>query len=327
LLLSTTPPKLTTKKAGMASIRALVMIMKRQILIVGQGNIGTFVGLALNQSADNNVYHFIRHKNLKPSSVILNFSDRRNTKTKIKKSSIYNYQQTNNATDIAKADFIFVPVRFAQWKEVIQAIRDKLNKNQTLVICGNVLDEFEWFEKNIPCPYVFAFPNFGGAIINGKLQGWLTANFTVGITNDLFQANFELVSSLLSEVGFEPTKENVIKGWLMTHFAYNAGMLSEAALQDGFQKMTKSFNGLKKMYVAMRNCVNIIKDLGIDVTKFPEGREAYAPLWWNIIKTYFVFLIPGLAKSADATKNIKEWMSYLEALKSLHKNQEVPVIQ
>lgn len=296
--------------------------MKRQILIIGKGNIGTFLGLALNQSADNNVCHFVRNKGLKPTNIILKFTDRRNTKSKIKKNSVYSYQQTDSETDIAKADFIFVPVRFKQWREIIESIKSNLHKNQTLIICGNVLDDFEWFEKNIPCPYVFAFPNFGGAIIDGKLQGWLTANFTIGITNELFKSNFDLVSSLLSEVGFKPQKENDIKGWLMTHFAYNAGMLSEAALQDGFQKMTKSLNGLKKMYTAMRECINMIKNLGINVTNFSEGRSVYAPLWWNVIKTYFLFLIPGLAKSADATKNIKDWMSYLEALETYCKSQK-----
>jgi 2-dehydropantoate 2-reductase len=296
--------------------------MKRQILIIGKGNIGTFLGLALQQSADNNVCHFVRNKGLKPTNIILNFTDRRNTKRKIKKNSVYSYQQTDNRMDIANADYIFIPVRFTQWRAIIENIKDKLNRNQTLVICGNVLDDFEWFEKNIPCPYVFAFPNFGGAIIDEKLQGWLTTNFTIGITNGLFQPNLEMVLSLLSEVGFKPQKENDIKGWLMTHFAYNAGMLSEAALQDGFQKMTKSLNGLKKMYTAMRKCINMIKNLGIDVTKFSEGRSVYSPLWWNVIKTYFLFLIPGLAKSADATKNIKDWMSYLEALEAYCKSQK-----
>ncbi len=61
------------------------MIMKRQILIIGQGNIGTFLGLALKQSADNYVCHFVRNKGLKPTNIILNFTDRRNTKRKIKK--------------------------------------------------------------------------------------------------------------------------------------------------------------------------------------------------------------------------------------------------
>lgn len=190
----------------------------------------------------------------------------------------------------------------------------KLKNNQTLIICGNVLDDFEWFDKNISCPYVFSFPNFGGAIVNGRLQGWLTANFTVGITNELFQPNLNMVSKLLSESGFKPRMESDIKGWLMTHFAYISGMLSEAALQNGFKRMTKSLTGLKKMYITMRECVNVIKEYGVDVMKFSEGRSVYAPLWWNVTKTFFLFLTPGLAKSADATKDTTEWKSYIHYL-------------
>lgn len=183
-----------------------------------------------------------------------------------------------------------------------------------MVLCGNILDHFEWFEKNICCPFVFAFPNFGGAVIDENLQGWLTPNFTIGITNPSFQSNYEKVADILSEVGFMPKKETDIKGWLMTHFAYNAGMLYEAALQDGFQKMTKSFSGLKKMFICIQNCMRVIQKYGVDLMKFSEGRSAFAPLWWNVLKTYFLFLIPGLAKSADATKDNVEWKSYINRL-------------
>jgi 2-dehydropantoate 2-reductase len=288
--------------------------MKIQILIIGQGNIGTFIGSALSQWADYVVCHFVRNKENQSSNLTLNISDRRRTKNKIKKNSIYTYQQTDSLTEIAKADLIFVPVRFTQWREVIETINDYLHKNQTLIICGNVLDDFDWFQKNIPCPYVFAFPNFGGAIIKNKLQGWLTPHFTIGVTSQAFQTNHETVANLLSKLGFIPQKENDIKGWLMTHFAYNAGMLSEAASQDGFQKMTKSLKGLQKMYVAMQKCMCVIKDYGIDVMQFSDGRSVYAPMWWSILKTYFLFLIPGLSKSADATKDNVEWKSYINRL-------------
>jgi ketopantoate reductase len=90
--------------------------MKRQILIIGQGNIGTFIGLALSQCADYDVCHFVRNKGLKPTNIILNFTDRRKTKSKIKKNSVYYYRQTDNEIDITNASFIFVSVRFSQWK-------------------------------------------------------------------------------------------------------------------------------------------------------------------------------------------------------------------
>jgi hypothetical protein len=114
----------------------------------------------------------------------------------------------------------------------------------------------------------------------------------------------------------------------MTHFAYNAGMLLEAAKQDGFQKMTKTFNGLKKMYATMRECMNVVSELNIDVNKFKEGRAVYRAMWWNVIKTYLMFSLPGLAKSADASKNIEDWTSYSGKIweTAKQKNISVPIL-
>lgn len=288
--------------------------MKRQILIIGRGNIGTFIGAAFNQNADNNVLHFVRNTSSNPNSVQLNFSDRRNTKNKIKKTSTYYYQQTDRVADIRNSNYIFIPVKYTHWRKVIEDLKTHITPNQIVVLCGNVLDDFEWFEQNIPCPYVFAFPNFGGTIIDGALQGWLTANFTVGITKPNHSSQLQDVSNLLKSVGFNPKIEQDIKGWLMTHFAYNAGMLSEAANQGGFQKMSKSFSGLYKMYKKMRECMDVIKDIGIDTNCFSEGRSVFAPIWWNVLKTYLLFLLPGVAKSADATKDLDEWASYIKKL-------------
>lgn len=292
--------------------------MKRKIIIIGQGTIGTFLGAAFTQSKENNVFHFVRQSSDKPNSIELKFYDRRNTKERIKKNKTYHYQTISKTKEISNAGYIFVPVKHTQWQDILKELKNLLASHQTLVLCGNVLDDFEWFEQNIPCPYVFAFPNFGGAIINGKLLGWLTAHFTVGITNSDFYPQLREVIILLKEVGFSPKPKTNMKGWLMTHFAYNAGMLSEAARQGGFQKMTRSFSGIAEMFKKMREAMCILKNAGVDVESFPEGRKVFYPIWWNVLKTYTLFLMPGFAKSLDLTKNLSEWNSYWDRLQYFH---------
>lgn len=299
--------------------------MKRRIFIIGQGNIGTFLGVALKQCHDNEVCHFVRNRSGKRQSIILDFRDRRKRSLKIPRNSHYDYTQVDTPGELRHSKFIFIPVRHGQWEGVVEDIRPFLQENQTIVLCGNVLDEFEWFENNIPCPYLFAFPNFGGAVTDDKLQGWLTEKFTLGTPTPRFEKELQELRNLLTEVGFNPRVEMNIKGWLMTHFACNAGMLAEAERQGGFQKMAKSFSGLSRMYLLMRDCVDTVYKLGVDVEKYSEGRSVYRPIWWNVLKSYLIFLIPGLAKNADATRDTKEWLSYLSSLQQLAQKNHLPI--
>jgi 2-dehydropantoate 2-reductase len=279
-----------------------------KVLIIGHGNIGTFVGATLKANEDIN--HLIRQNIPHPKEVILNFSDRRSKKFRIAKGTKYPYQVTDNVEDISVYDFIVIPVAHYHFRNVIKKINPYLTPKQVVVLMGNMWNDFEWLDSNIQNPYIFVFPNFGGALINNKLQGWLTPNFTTGTTKSGNQKSLELFNDILLKSGFKPQVENDIKGWLITHFAYNAGMLLEAAKQDGFQKMTKKISSLSNMYATMQECMSVASKTGIDITRFKEGRAVYQAKWWNALKTYFMFLVPGLAKNADATKNIEDWTSY-----------------
>jgi ketopantoate reductase len=269
-----------------------------RILIIGQGNIGTFIGAAL-QASNCEVAHYIRNAAKARDEVILQFNDRRKVQ-KITKGTVYNYTILTDIHLIGSFEYIIIPVAHHQWKQVIQDLQPYLNEQQTLVLAGNIWDEFDWFEQNIRNPYIFSFPNFGGVIINNQLKGWLTPHFTIGVTNQKYNSLLNRFISILQHAGFSPTSEKNIKGWLMTHFAYNAAMMTEAARQNGFQVMTKKWSSLIRMYRLERECMSVVNHLGINSQEYAEGKKANQPLWWNAFITYLIFLLPGLAKSADA---------------------------
>ncbi len=294
----------------------------KKILIIGQGNIGTFVGATL--STNEQITHFRRKNVSYTNDVILNFTDRRSRKFRIPKGQKYDYQITDSLEEISIYDFIIIPVAHYHLRNVINSINPYLDSKQVIVIMGNVWSDFDWLQKNVQNPYIFVFPNFGGAIVNNKLQGWLTPNFTTGSIGSNNQNSLKEFNNILEEVGFKPIIENNIKGWLMIHFAYNAGMLLEAAKQGGFQKMTKNLKSLKNMYTTIQECMDVVDKMGIDVKSFTEGKIAYQAKCWNAIKTYFMFLLPGLAKSADANKNIKDWISYSKVVLKSAQQIDVP---
>jgi ketopantoate reductase len=288
--------------------------MKRRILIVGNGNIGTFLGVALKNETTQ-VSHWVRNREKAKQTIEVAFNDRRKRAYKIKKGAIYSYNFADTLAVIPDFDLIFVPVGHNHWREVLTALQPYLTTNQTLILSGNIWDDFDWFAENITIPFVIAFPNFGGAIINQRLEGWLTPYLTLGVTIAAYQKPLQSVNALLCESGFKPSFEKDIKGWLMTHFAYNAGMLAEAAKQNGFRQMTSKWSSLTAMYRLIRACVEVVDACGIKTNAFDEGKKARYSLWWNVLITYLIFRLPGLAKSADATFNKAEWISYIAKIK------------
>lgn len=285
--------------------------MKTNILIIGQGAIGTFLGAAFT-AAGTEVTHYIRNPNKAAAIVELCLNDRRKTSGKIKKGTPYHYNIVTKLTNIEGFPFIFIPVSHNSWHQIVTTLQPLLQPHQTVVLSGNVWNDFDWLEQHIPAPFVYAFPNFGGAITNGQLQGWLTPNLTLGITNPNCRPQLNALLQLLRQAGFAPKHETDIQGWLMTHFAWNAGLLAEAARQNGFVNMTKSWQSLTQMYRLTRECMQVVNHCGIHTASFAEGRAAFKPYVWNALKTRLLFMLPGLAKSADTTKNLPEWWSYAQ---------------
>lgn len=278
------------------------------ILIIGQGNIGSFIGASF-QSSGWNVRHYVRQPEKAKDHIICRFNDRRKTHT-IKKGTTYKYSCIDNLYAVKDFDYIIVPVAHYQWKQVIQDLNPYLNYRQTLVLAGNFWDDYDWLEEHSECPFIFTFPNFGGSTVNNQLRGWLTPNFTTGFTNLLYRNRLIKFNRLLQEIGFEPAVEADIRGWLMTHFAWIAGMYTEAVEQGSFQKLTKRLTSLKHAYKIVDDYMQIVQKQGVDFMKYDEGAKSTQSHWWNALKTYIMFLVPGLAKSLDATKDLKVWSSY-----------------
>lgn len=153
----------------------------KKILIIGQGNIGTMVGAALNSS--HQITHYVKDGGVHSKEVVLNFVDRRSSRYKIKRGATYSYHAIETLEKISTYDFIIVPVAHYHLRVVLDTIKPYLLPHQAIVIMGNVWDDFEWLQNHLGNSYVFAFPNFGGAIVDQKIQGWLSPSFTTGVTN------------------------------------------------------------------------------------------------------------------------------------------------
>lgn len=288
----------------------------KNILILGQGAIGTFLGIAFSGQA----VHYVRTPSHARTEVQVNFRDMRRS-GRVKKGYLYTYPVVTDIQLVRDYSYIIVSVPFYQLRQAIEDLRPWLHSRQTVVVAGNVWDDFSWLDANLPCPWIIAFPNFGGGIQQGKINGWLTSRLTMGVTHPDYQTELESFRGILEGSGFRPRQVEDIRGWLLVHLAVNAGLMTEACFQRGFQNMGKSLSAVKRIYHLQRECLEIIKYAGVDPLAFEEGRTAYQPIWWNSLKTFAMFRIPGLAKSIDANMNLTDWASYGKALFAFSKEK------
>lgn len=150
------------------------------IAILGTGVIGTFWGYALRQGS-HRVCHLVRPGKPDagvPKRVYLDFTDRRPVKQQAKE---YTYALETDWNALAAADAIIVPVKHTQWQPAVSALLPYLPDKTTVVLAGNVWeDDYEWLDGQLAGRYLFAFPHFGGAIVNDTLKGWLTGHMSLG---------------------------------------------------------------------------------------------------------------------------------------------------
>lgn len=294
-----------------------------KILILGQGNIGTFLGAAFKK-ASHEVAHYLRNSRKDRLSVIINCSDRRSVH-KLNKGERYVYENILDLEEITPFEYIIVPVSHRSLLPAIKQLSPYLDSSQKVVIAGNVWSGFEEMEELLPCKWFFAFPNFGGAIADGKLEGWLTPGLTIGgfgRKNAPALAHFKV---LLEKAGFRPRFEEDIVGWLKTHFAYNGGMLLEAARHGGYANLSKDRKNVAQMYRVIRDFVDHAGSLGVAVRRFKDGQQAYRSVFLNSLSMYLIFRLPGIAKGADANFDEEEWRSYAEAIVEDGRNQGLDV--
>jgi ketopantoate reductase len=226
-------------------------------------------------------------------------------------------------------DFIFLPIGNHELRSALEVVVPNLRPDQYLVLSGNLWDGFDYLENNIPGRYVLAFPHFGGAITEGTLSGWLTRNLSLGYISAENSKQLEQLKAFFESNGFKPKIRPDLKEWMLTHFAWNTGIMTEAYVQGGFRNMLRRFRNLKRAYYITREAMQVVKLLGVDYLRFEEGRMSEKPVWLNAIKVALLFKMSRIARIFDAAGNIPEWKSYGRSvlITSREKNLYLPYLE
>lgn len=281
------------------------------VLIIGQGNIGTMVGAKL-KAAGYSVDHYVRNKHKSRSAIRLKITDF-TSGVKLAKKENYIYKNVYDIRLIKNYNYVFVSVPQFQLREVIIDISPFLKKSQKVVIMGNVWNDFNFIESNLNCIYFFAFPNFAGVVKNDILVGVLTRKFTTGFTNYTYSKEQIKFDQLLTSIGFKPQQKQMnIAGWLLVHYAFMGSIMTVAAKEDSFVKMTSKFKSIKDIFLLMKEYMAVVEYYNIDLKKFNESKTIYNSLWYNTLKFYLIFRVPGLARKVNLLKDINVWTSFIK---------------
>jgi len=188
-----------------------------RVLIVGNGTIGTFLGISL-KAAGNEVKHLLR-QGKRAYPVSCQFRDMRRGKYKTKQQE-YPYQSISDPKEASSFDFIFVPVGSFDLRQAVKSLMPFLKPEQYLILVGNLWEDVDYLKRYYPGRYVFAFPHFGGTIHNRILSGWLTQRISIGELEGVDSFRLNNLNELLTNAGFKPEVKKDMRSWLLTHFAW-----------------------------------------------------------------------------------------------------------
>lgn len=281
------------------------------VLIVGHGTIATFLGIAL-QSTDSEVWHLIRGDE-QPLPVRVAFQDRRLAQFH-QEASEYAYRMLPDRWEMGEFDWIILAVGEHDMPSLMAEIGPFLTPQQHLLTMGNVWHAYESLDQYAKGQYLLGFPHFGGVLAEGTLTGWLTEHITIGEPDGSMSERAGEMQQLLFEAGFNPEIRPDMKDWLAVHFAWNSSLMTAVAEAGGYAALANDWKAMIHGFQRCRKLMQQLRDQGIPTERYPDGRKAFRPHWFNAIRFWLMLHVPGLAKRKDLIQKPQELKSYWQAI-------------
>jgi len=149
----------------------------------------------------------------------------------------------------------------------------------TVLVFGNVWGEP--LAATAPLPgdqVVFGFPQAGGGFgPDGVLHGALFRSIVLEASGRAAGRRGQLVRAAFRQAGIGAREEEDMRGWLLLHFATDAGMFSRARAAGGLARMVGDPRALRDAFLASRELLPVLEARGVDLR-----RHVAATLPWRL---------------------------------------------
>jgi 2-dehydropantoate 2-reductase len=143
----------------------------------------------------------------------------------------------------------------------------------TVLVLGNVWDEPLAAITPLPADQVvFGFPQAGGGFgPDGVLHGALFRSIVLDAAADAASPRGRLVRAAFRQARIGTREEGDMRGWLLVHFAADAGMFTQARTSGGLARMVGDRRALREALLTGRELIPLLEARGVDLRRHRAG--------------------------------------------------------
>ncbi|RIJ52733.1 ketopantoate reductase [Clavibacter lycopersici] len=249
-----------------------------RILMFGRGVIATIYGQVL-QEAGHRVEFLVR-----PGRAAEYGDEVRTDVVDARRSPLGRRVRTSLATRLRETlgsadefDLVVLSVGHHRLGEAAAYLAPRIG-DATVLVLGNVWAEPLAAIAPLPTDQVvFGFPQAGGGFgPDGVLHGALFRSITLDASGHAGRRG-QLVRAAFRQAGLGTREEEDMRGWLLLHFAMDAGMFSQALAAGGLARMVGDPRALRAAFLASRELIPVLGARGVDLR-----RHAGTALPWRL---------------------------------------------
>ena len=192
-------------------------------------------------------------------------------------------------------DLIFESVKHYQTREILPLIAQNAG-NALVLFFNNSWESLDFINEYLPkTRYVLGMPRAGGAIENGVLDGAITGDVILGESScgkpesaevkQTARANLDKIARMFEAAGIKPAIQPNMEHWYWAHMASTVPWISGGAKARGFLPFAKNSKAISEALEVGKDCLEILKARGVDVTQIQDLQMFLAPVWFSTFMT------------------------------------------
>ncbi len=266
-----------------------------KLLFFGAGVINTLYAWALTE-AGNDVTMYVRPGKEKDwaDGILLDIiSERFNKKKYVRQKFTPKVVTSFKPED--SYDLIIESVKHYQTREILPVIAQNAG-NALVLFFNNSWDSLDFINEYLPrTRYILGMPRAGGAIENGVLDGAITENVILGEStcgkpdsaevNQIAKTNLDTTAEMFAAAGIKPVIQPNMEHWYWAHLASTVPWISGGAKARGFLPFAKNSKAIGEALEVGKECLEILKARGVDVTQIQDLKMFLAPVWLSTFMT------------------------------------------
>ena len=250
-----------------------------KILIIGAGVIGSIFGWAAARIPSNHVTHLIRPGRSARFSngLAMDIYDRRPGHPR-RLNENYAIQVTEQIDPADHYDLVIVPTKHYTLAQTLQQVTPLLKGADYLLLTQNWLGTDQIDALIAPDHYIFGDAKAGGGFCDDRLVCTLSS-IDIGPISGKPEDCLQKTRALFASADIPVQIQDEMLHYLWVQYAINAGAWPALVRAGSFKKLLNEAKNIKPTFLAVNECLQVVKARGVNLEHFPATQMYQNPSW------------------------------------------------